>query len=312
MQEHWAGLWEHIEDLRKTFLRSLMVIGVGFLLLLIFYQPILQILTPFPQERTEEGLIKQKIQRIQIVNQTTRDQIFELPSRAWLISPHSLVPEKHNSNSYRLAPGQAFLYEEVTDSPLLIMGPTEGLVLVFKACFWLSLVLTAPFWGWIWLQFILPGLRNQERAILFPFLVCSLFCLSMGIALAYYVTLPIANQYLLFFNSAIGQNAWTLTHYVNYVLLLCLGHAVAAELALLLFMLVHFRFLSAEWLISKRRYMIVLAFIIGALLTPPDVLTQLLLAIPLIGLYEIAIWYAKWRQRSSFQESIKDFDELSV
>src|SRR5204863_41436 len=112
----------------------------------------------------------------------------------------------------------------------------------------------------------------------------------------YYVTLPLANQYLFLFNNSIGQNAWTLIHYVQYVLFLCLGHAIAAELGLLLLTLVHFRFLSPDWLIAKRRYMIVLAFVLGAFLTPPDVLTQLLLALPLIALYEVAIWYAKWRQ----------------
>ena len=99
-----------------------------------------------------------------------------------------------------------------------------------------------------------------------------------------------------------GQNAWTLNHYVNYVLLLCLGHAVAAELALLLLILVHFRFLSPSWLIAQRRYMIVLAFICGALLTPPDILTQLLLALPLIVLYEFAILYAKWLNRSTLKK----------
>ena len=123
-----------------------------------------------------------------------------------------------------------------------------------------------------------------------------MFSVACGCAIAYCFTLPLANEYLTFFNSSIGQNAWTLNHYVNYVLFLSFGHAIAAELALLLFVLVHYRFLSPEWLISKRRYMIVVAFILGALLTPPDVLTQILLAVPLMGIYEIAILYAKWRK----------------
>jgi sec-independent protein translocase protein TatC len=299
MQEHWTSFWEHLDDLRQTFLRSLVVIGVAFCFLLIFYQPIFQFLATYPIEQTREGVIKRKIQRIQITNQTAQDQIFELPYHSRLIS--NLSSQTEGRNSYQLTPGQTLLYEEAIHSPFLIMGPIEGLVLVFKACFWLSLALTAPIWGWIWLQFILPGLKEQERAALLPFLLISLLSSSIGIAFAYYVTLPIANQYLLLFNSSIGQNAWTLMHYVDYVLLLCLGHVIAAELVLLLLMLVHFHFLSPTWLIEKRRYMIVLAFILGALLTPPDILTQLLLAFPLIGLYEVAIWYAKWINRSNCQ-----------
>lgn len=301
MQEHWASFWEHIEDLRRTLLRSLIVVGAGFLLALMFYQPLLQFLAIYPIEKTTKGLTQQKIQRTQILNQTPHSQIFELPPHAWLIS--HVLPIEGKKNAYFLAPGETILYEEATPSSLLIMGPIEGLVLVFKACFWMGLGLTAPIWGWIWLQFILPGLKDQERKILFPFLLCSLFCLILGMILAYYVTLPIANQYLFLFNGSIGQNAWTLTHYVNYVLLICLGHAIAAELTLFLFTLVHFRFLSPDWLVYKRRYMIVLAFVLGALLTPPDVLTQLFLAIPLIGLYELAICYAKWVNRKTSAET---------
>lgn len=292
MEEYWGSFWDHVDDLRFTFLRSFVAIGAVFLLVLMFYQPILQFLTAHSEEHTKEGLIKQRVQRIQIVNQTLQNQNFELPHSAHIIS-NSIHPATR-PNSFYLEPGEALLYEEAIPTSFLVMGPLDGLILVFKVCFWISLVLTAPIWCWIWLQFILPGLKKQERSFLFPFLLLSVICISSGIGFAYYVTLPIANQYLMLFNNSIGQNAWTLTHYVNYVLFLCLGHAIAAELVLFLFMLVHFGFLSASWLIAKRKMMIVMAFVLGALLTPPDVLTQILLAVPLIGIYEIAIWYAKW------------------
>lgn len=292
--ENWASVWEHVDDLRRTFLQSLTIVGIGFIFLLGCYQPILKLLTTYSLEPSESGLIKQKIRRIQVVNQTLHDQLFLLPLNASVVS--DLIPsQKDGRHYYRLIPQDVLIYEETVQSPLLIMGPIEGITLVFRACLWLSLTLTAPFWGWIWLRFILPGLKSSERLLLVPFLVGSVICLSLGVLFAYGVTLPLTNQYLLLFNSSIGENAWTLTHYVNYVLLLCLGHAIAAELGLLLLLLVHFHFLSPAQLISKRRYMIILAFFLGALLTPPDVLTQLLLALPLIGLYEISIWYAKWR-----------------
>lgn len=304
MQEHWASFWVHVDELRQTLVHSLIIVGIGFVAVLGFYQPILHLFNDHPLEQTDTNLLQQKVARTRVVNQTTQLQLFELPLNSWLISDQMPSSEKEGHRYYTLAPGEFLLYEKAIQSPFLIMGPIEGLTLVFKVCFWLGVAMTAPFWGWVWLQFILPGLKAQERAVLIPFLLCSIVFLSLGMALAYYVTLPLANQYLALFNSSIGQNAWTLTHYINYVLLLCLGHAIAAELGLILLLLVHFRFLSPEWLIAKRRYMIVLAFILGALLTPPDVLTQLLLAFPLIGLYEVAIWYAKWRNNKNL-ESIK-------
>lgn len=304
MQEVSDSFWGHIDDLRQTLLRTAWIVGIGFLGVLSFYQPIIQFFTAVPFEYSESGVVKQKIERLQVLNRTAKDQIFELPAGSAVVSSAFPEPQREGAPHYRIGPGEVLYYDQAIDSPLLIMGPVEGLTLVFKACFWLSLALTAPVWGWVWLQFILPGIKAQERAILIPFLLCSVACVAGGCVFAHAVTLPVANAYLTLFNSSIGQNAWTLNHYVNYVLFLCLGHAIAAELALLLLVLVHFRLLSPEWLISKRRYMIVGAFILGALLTPPDVLTQLMLAIPLMGIYEIAICYAKWRNRSKMVEKL--------
>jgi len=304
MQELSDSFWGHVNDLRQTLLRTVLIIAVGFAAVLSFYQPFLRFLTSLPLEYSEGGVTKQKVERLQAVNLTGKDQSFQLPADAVLVSSAAPDGQKGSHPHYLLRSGETLIYDQTIQSPLLIMGPIEGLALVFKACFWLSIALTAPVWGWVWLQFILPGIKARERAILIPFLLCSLACLACGCALAYFITLPIANEYLSLFNSSIGQNAWTLNHYLNYVLFLCLGHAIAAELSLLLLALVHFRLLSPEWLISKRRYMIVGAFIAGALLTPPDVLTQLLLAFPLMGIYEIAICYAKWRKRPAIADKI--------
>lgn len=295
MEELCNSLWGHIDDLRQTIIRTVLIVVIGFVALLTFYQPILQFFLSVPSEYSGTGITRQKVERLHVVNHTKHDQLFQLPVDAKLVT---FDKPQSKPNHYQMAPGEALFYDQIIQSPLLIMGPIEGLVLVFKACFWLSLALTAPIWGWVWLQFILPGIKAQERAILVPFLLLSVACMASGCALAHLISLPVANDYLTLFNSSIGQNAWTLNHYVNYVLFLCLGHAIAAELALILMVLVHFRLLSPEWMIAKRRYMIVAAFILGALLTPPDVLTQLLLAFPLMGIYEVAILYAKWRQRS--------------
>jgi sec-independent protein translocase protein TatC len=298
MQEHWTSFGGHVDELRHTIIRSLVIVGAGFLLILGFYQPLLQFFTTDSLINTESGLPIKKVQRNQVVNQTNQNQLFQLPAGAWIISKEIPFILKGDHIYYRLEPGQILLFEQALHSPLLILGPLEGLALVFKVIFWLSLAFTAPLWGWTWLQFILPALKTRERSLLFPFLLCSFVCLSLGMALAYYVSLPLSNQYLTAFNTSVGQNAWSLTHYVSYVFLLCMGHAIAAELGLLLLTLVHFRFLSPTWLIAKRPYMILIAFIIGALLTPPDIMTQLLIALPLMALYEVAIWYAKWRNRS--------------
>lgn len=227
-----ASLTDHLEDLRSCFLSIIVIIGIGFLIILSIFEPILNLLT--------QAINNQKV-------------------------------------------------------PIILIGPLEGMSILFKICFWGGFALTSPFWGIVGLKFIFPGLKRQEKQILIPFFALSLIFMGLGIFLAYQYTLPIANQFLMDFNAFFGENLWSLTHYVDYLFLLLMGHAVAGEVVLVLFLMVHTRFLSETWLIEKRRHMIVLAFILGALLTPPDILTQLLMAIPLIALYEVSILYAKIR-----------------
>lgn len=297
MAEYWAPIEDHIDELRVTIVKSLLMIGIGFICLLGFYQPIIQFITQSSSELLHPNLEKQTLKRQLIVNETNTQQIIAIPKNSIPIS-YITHPNQENGLSYHLlSPHEAFAYEETLGSPLLILGPIEGIMLVCKACFWLSIALTAPGWGWFWLQFILPGLKETERSLILPFFICSLVSLFFGISFAHYVTLPMANQSLLIFNSSIGQNAWTLSNYVNYVLLLFTGHAIAAELSLFLLVLVHFRVLSATQLISMRRYMIVAAFILGAILTPPDIFSQILLALPLVVIFELSVCYARWRSR---------------
>lgn len=294
VQEKWGTVWEHVEDFRRTLLSSLLVVGLGFFSILAFYQPLFDFLTRQEVRFHHPAIVTHAIQR-EIVENHTQDALpFTLPKHAQIIESHLNREVTIDGESFLIEPGESIVYERAISPPLLIMGPIEGIALVMKTAFWLGLTLTAPIWGWLWLRFILPGLNAGERTLVLPFFLLTIVFLAGGIAFAHYVTLPVANQYLAGFNHSLGQNAWTLTHYIDYVLLLCLGHAVAAELTLILFVLVHQKALSSIWLIHNRRYMIVAAFILGAVLTPPDVLTQVFLALPLIALYELSICYAKY------------------
>ena len=188
------------------------------------------------------------------------------------------------------------------DQPLLILGPLDGVFLTCKICFWVSILATSPLWGWVALHFILPGLKKREKALLFPFVLGSVLFVCLGLSVAHKWTIPLANTYLMAFNGTIGQNLWTLSNYLDYILTIYLGHALAFELGLVLFLLIHFRLLSASWLIAKRRFIILFAFLLGAILTPPDIPTQLLMAGCFIICYELGILYAKGLN------SIYDFD----
>ena len=166
-----------------------------------------------------------------------------------------------------------------------------------KLCFWIALVGTSPIWIFFVLQFVAPALKGREQRLVIPFLLLSLTFLLLGSLFAFFVTIPIANEYLYAFNQGIGINLWTLSNYLDYTLIVLLANALGFELCVLLFFLVHFRFVSAQTLKEKRRLMVVCAFAVSAILTPPDILTQIMLALPLIGFYELSILYANIRTK---------------
>lgn len=195
----------------------------------------------------------------------------------------------------------SFLQSPLQNNTILVLlGPLEGMLAAIKVSFWIATVGTSPAWLLVLLQFIFPGLKSKEKRMAIAFVLTSIVFVSLGLLFAFYITIPLANQYLLAFNETIGQNLWSLERYLDYTVFLLLANGFAFQLGALGVFAVRLGYLSAEMLISKRRHAIVAAFVLAALLTPPDVLTQLLLAIPLMGLYEGLILYARMLKRYGY------------
>jgi sec-independent protein translocase protein TatC len=179
---------------------------------------------------------------------------------------------------------------------LVILGPLDGISSALKISGWAGLVLSSPVWLFFVFKFIQPALNPTERKLILPFFGLSFVFMSLGACLGFFIIIPIANNYLEAFNSEIGTNLWSLSQYLQFTLFLLLANALSFELSVIFFILVHYELISSNTMVAKRRHVVVLAFILGALLTPPDILTQLALAIPFIGLYETAILYSKFRR----------------
>lgn len=148
----------------------------------------------------------------------------------------------------------------------------------------------------IWL-FVAPGLYKNEKRALLPFLLATPVLFLSGAALAYYVVMPTAFHFFLGFQGQSGglsQEALpTMGDYLSLVMHFIMAFGIAFLLPVLLMLLERAGIVTRQQLIGGRRYAIVAAFIIAAVLTPPDVISQLMLAIPLVVLYEaslIGIW----------------------
>jgi sec-independent protein translocase protein TatC len=187
----------------------------------------------------------------------------------------------------------------------------EAFFVEVKVAFFAAIMVAFPVFATQLWRFIAPGLyRNEKRAFL-PFLAMTPILFGMGASMAYFVAMPVALSFLLGFQGDVGgvtQEALPgVGNYLSFVTTFIFGFGVAFLLPVLLMLLERAGILTRAQLIGGRRYAIVGSFAVAAVLTPPDVVSQLLLAIPLCILYElaiIAIWFTQ-RRRDRQVESEK-------
>ena len=157
-----------------------------------------------------------------------------------------------------------------------------------------------PIWATqLWL-FVAPGLYRSEKRAIAPFLVASPFLFLLGAALAYYFIFPLAWQFFISFETPPGSGGIPVQleakvgEYLSLVMHMILAFGIAFQLPVLLTLLVKVGILNVESLRKGRRYAIVGMFVVAAVITPPDIISQIGLAVPLILLYEISIFAARW------------------
>ena len=183
-------------------------------------------------------------------------------------------------------------------SMMSALKPTEGFMLSMKISFVAGIVISFPLLLMFILQFVLPGLHNNEKRVLWPAISVGFGLFICGTVFAYIVVLP---RTLLFFyqwSDAMGiSNDWRIGEYISFATQFTLLFGLAFELPVVVMVLVKLGLLSYETMSKTRSYAIVAIFIAAAVLTPtPDVPTQCLMAAPMIVLYEICIWLA-WYDR---------------
>ncbi|HEX8668553.1 MAG TPA: twin-arginine translocase subunit TatC [Allosphingosinicella sp.] len=180
----------------------------------------------------------------------------------------------------------------------------EAFFVEVKVAFFAALMIAFPvISNQIW-RFVAPGLYANEKKAFLPFLLLTPLLFLLGGAMAYYVAMPVALHFLLSYQGNIGGVQQTalpgVGNYLDFVTRFIFGFGVAFLLPVLLMLLERAGIVTRAQLKSGRRYAIVGAFAIAAVLTPPDVVSQLLLAVPLWTLYEaslVAIWFTEKRRK---------------
>lgn len=186
---------------------------------------------------------------------------------------------------------------------LIYTGLTEAFVTYIRLALWAGTGLAFPIIAaQIWF-FVAPGLYKAERRAFLPFLIATPVLFLMGAAMAYYLVFPMAWQFFLSFEMPGGpgtlpiQMEARVSEYLSLSMTIIFAFGLSFELPVILVLLARAGLVTAEKLAAFRRFAIVLIFVFAAVLTPPDVFSQIALAVPMMLLYEISIWGARWAEK---------------
>ena len=170
-------------------------------------------------------------------------------------------------------------------------SPTDVFVVSLQVSFLAAVVVGAPFWLYQFWKFVEPALYANEKRKILPFAVSSIAFFWIGMLFCYFGMLPVTMQYLIGVGTEVGTPMITITEYVSLVNMLFLGFGLVFETPLVLVLLALLGILSATSLKEFRRYAIVVILLVAAILTPsPDILSQIIMAIPMYLLYELSIF----------------------
>ncbi len=190
---------------------------------------------------------------------------------------------------------------------LIYTGLTEAFFTYMKVAFFAGVFLTFPILLWqVWI-FIAPGLYKNERQVFLPFLIATPVLFFIGGAFVYFLVLPIAWPFFLSFQTNAEQTALPIrlearvSEYLDLIMTLIFAFGLCFQLPVFLTLLAQAGFVTADGLCRVRKYAVIAVFTVSAFLTPPDVMSQFLLALPLMALYEISIVVIRYVQPRSTQ-----------
>ena len=321
LDEEGAGprktFWAHLEDLRKVLIRSVIAVCIALVVCLLIDDKLVKILEyplarmdmfekPKPSVSFELGTTKLGPFEV------THDQFAAIPAVGSSHVTFKLGATKVGDEYVLTLKPQAAPPTKLSDLKVRLhnLGPAEGFFVAFHIALYGALIISAPFWLYFMGQFILPALHVRERRVIFTWLGWGTFLFFTGVLLTYFLLLPVALRASVEYSELLGFNGydWRADDYVSFVTKFLFGMGLGFQFPVVVLILVKAGILNSHILAKYRRHVCVAAFIMGAVLTTPEVITQVAMAIPLYLLYESCIWIAWYWERKKRKAEKSTFD----
>ncbi|MFB1032801.1 MAG: twin-arginine translocase subunit TatC, partial [Aliarcobacter cryaerophilus] len=180
-----------------------------------------------------------------------------------------------------------------TGTSMIAVEIQETFFTAMKVAFFGGFIISLPVIFWqLWL-FLAPGLYDHEKKLVVPFVFFATLMFLLGASFAYYIVVPVGFDFLIAFGNSVVSVLPSIGKYVGFFTKLLIGFGIAFELPVITFFLAKIGLVNDQMLKDFFRYAVVLIFIVAAVLTPPDVISQVLMAAPLLILYGVSIYIAK-------------------
>ena len=227
---------------------------------------------------------------------------------------------KEHIYGFLVQPLADILAEQGGERRMIFTALHEAFFTYIKVSFWTALFVAFPFVAAQFWRFVAPGLYLQEKRAVLPYLVLSPILFFMGGALVYYFIFPLAWQFFISFETPGGNGLLPVqlepkvNEYLSLVMRLIFAFGVSFQLPIVLTLMARAGMTTSQGLATKRKYAIVFSFIGAAIITPPDVISQVGLAIPIIILYEASIIAVRMveKKKSKFGDQAASGDDEDI
>lgn len=300
---------EHLEDLRWVLIKSVVSLGIAMLVCLIAGNHVVSILKrPLQKARFSFPGTNQVVT---VLFGTNRLAVYPLtPDQQALANLGTnryvsvqIEPVQIGSNqllSWRLETDpRTAERSQLMPMELMNLSPASGFFVAFQVAFYGGLVMAAPFIFYFIAAFVFPALKLNEKFYVYRGLAWGVGLFMMGVAFCYFALMPIALSASQAYSQWLGFAAfqWKADDYISFVCKFMLGMGLGFEMPVVILTLVKVGVLNYSILARGRRYMIVVNLVLGAVLTTPEIITQVIMFIPLQALYEVSIWVAWYWER---------------